>query len=197
MADSGDGQRDENDMNGGPTSRRPATVGEGRPHAADGPTPDSPLPYKTCTEYVQHLNIWILQTMQYNWFAVNYPLLMSSISSMSAIQSQQQMNGLNNNFSLFNPNLMQNAANSQTNAGQPAGESSHSSYTSLFSSMNRQNCWTFAWLQMALVWLQSCSNYRKLLSQISVAKTIFYWSKAIKLAHSSTTLIIDSFSFQF
>lgn len=55
------------------------------------------LPYKTCSEYVQHLNVWILQTQYWNWFTLNYPLIMSQMASI-----QSPNNGLN--YSQFSNN---------------------------------------------------------------------------------------------
>jgi hypothetical protein len=60
------------------------------------------LPYKTCSEYVQHLNVWILQTQYWQWFVANYPLIMSQMASIqtqqnTSINSQTNDNNNNNN----------------------------------------------------------------------------------------------------
>lgn len=69
-----------------------------------------PLPYKTCSEYMQHLNVWILQTQYWNWFSTNYPLIMSQMNSF-----QPQLNPSNN--TLFN-NINVNNNNNNVEIGQ-------------------------------------------------------------------------------
>ena len=76
------------------------------------------LPYKTCNEYVQHLNVWILQTMQYNWFAHNYPLIMSSVASMQSTPSSTP-----NHFNFLANNMNQTFVNNMATNGPQNGQS--------------------------------------------------------------------------
>jgi len=74
------------------------------------------LPDKTCNEYVQHLNVWILQTMQYNWFAHNYPLIMSSMASMQSTPSSTP-----NHFNFLINNMNQTFVNNMATNGPQNG----------------------------------------------------------------------------
>ncbi len=85
----------------------------------NGEQVEESLPYKTCSEYVQHLNVWILQTQYWQWFASNYPLIMSQMANIQTqqnISTNSQINDNNNN------NNNNNNSNSNNNNNVEIGQ---------------------------------------------------------------------------
>ncbi|XP_054156521.1 protein FAM8A1-like [Oppia nitens] len=124
MADAGDNGEDvtngvaNSGGVGGVRRRRVGLVGSNESSDGSNGSNGSALPYKTCNEYIQHLNVWILQTMQYNWFAANYPLIMSSMATTTTTSSSAANNNnnvFNFNFLNMNPLVNQNMVNNNMN----------------------------------------------------------------------------------